>query len=185
VNSTSDPFYPDRGYKIISNLSYAGLGSTTGLHYYKIDVSLMNYFSLAQEVVFASKLRTGIISATRNDQTPIEERFYLGGATSLRGWGHHKITPVNESGLSVGGNTAFEGSAELRFPVYDIFSGVIFMDGGNLWPGSFQYGTDLHYDAGLGIRIKTPIGPIRLDFASPVINDGFRFQFFISVGNAF
>lgn len=186
INSTDDLFYPSKGYKLNANISYAGLGLKSELHYYKIDLSLISYFSLSKDLVLASKLRGGVIQTTRTDQrTPIEERFYLGGATSLRGWGRHRISPLSESGFAIGGNTVYEESLELRFPIYDILNGVVFIDAGNVWPGAYHFEFNLHYDAGIGLRVKTPIGPIRLDFASPVINDGFNLQFFISVGHAF
>jgi outer membrane protein insertion porin family len=187
IDRSDDPFYPSKGYKLDVNVSYAVPGFGSNLHYYKAEVSLVNYFRLDYELTLATKIKTGVIqSVSRSVITPVEEKFYLGGASSLRGWGRHTISPVSQSGFSLGGNTMLEGSAELRFPVYDIFHGVIFMDAGNAWAQTFRYNpADLHYDAGIGLRIRTPIGPIRLDFASPVINDPFTFQFFISVGNAF
>lgn len=186
VNSSDDPFYPSKGYRIDGTASYAGIGYSGAARYYKIQVSFIRYFSLAEDLVFASRLKAGVIQTTRPDRrTPIEERFYLGGASSLRGWGRHRISPLSESGLLLGGNTMAEGSAELRFPVYDLLHGVIFMDAGNVWSESYRLDSDLHYDAGAGLRLRTPIGPVRLDFATPVINDSFDLQFFISIGHAF
>ena len=79
-----------------------------------------------------------------------------------------------------------EGSMELRFPVYDIFSGVTFADFGNIWETSFTYNPDdFLYNVGLGLRINTPVGPVRLDLASPIFEKPIRPQFFISIGHAF
>ena len=187
LNTSDDPFYPSKGFRFNINLSYAGIGFGNTAHYYKIVLLLVNYFALAEETVLATKISTGVVQTVRLDQrTPLGDRFYLGGASSLRGWGRHKITSFTENGFPVGGNTMIEGSAELRFPIYGILHGVTFMDAGNVWAGSYEYGFDrLHYNAGVGLRVKTPIGPVRLDFATPVINDGFDFQFFISVGHVF
>lgn len=186
LDFSNDPFYPSRGYKLNINVSYAIPGFGSDLHYYKTELSLVNYIPLGNEVL-ATKISTGVIqSLGRSPATPVEERFYLGGASSLRGWGRHRISPVDASGFAPGGNTMIEAGGELRFPVYDILHGVIFLDAGNAWAKAFSYDpANLHYDAGVGLRVRTPIGPIRLDFASPVINDHFSFQFFISVGNAF
>jgi outer membrane protein insertion porin family len=88
--------------------------------------------------------------------------------------------------VPIGGNSVLEGSAEVRFPVYEIFGGAAFMDFGNVWPKAFNYNLErLKYDVGLGVRVKTPIGPIRLDLATPVFENKFRTQFFISIGQAF
>lgn len=186
-NTSDDPFYPSRGQRLDGTISLSGLGYSGAVHFYKAELSYARYFSIAEDVVFATRLHTGILQTTRARQrTPIEERFYLGGASSLRGWGRHRISPLNESGIQLGGNTMAEISAELRFPVYELLHGAIFLDAGNVWYDSYYYDfSELHYNTGLGLRVRTPIGPIRLDFATPVINDGFDFQFFLSVGHAF
>lgn len=187
VNTSDDPFYPSQGYRINANVSYAGVGSRGNIHYYKLDLTFIRYILLAKDLVFAMRMTSGVIQATQNSiRTPVEERFFLGGANSLRGWGRRRISPLNESGVPAGGNTMAEGSGELRFPMYDILSGVIFFEAGNSWRDTYAYDfTSLKYDAGLGIRLRTPVGPLRLDFATPVINDRFNLQFFISVGHAF
>ncbi len=79
-----------------------------------------------------------------------------------------------------------EGSAELRFPLYGIFSAAVFMDIGNVWLESWDFNLPgLQYDFGLGLRVKTPVGPIRLDLATPIFNEKFSTQFFITIGHAF
>lgn len=187
LNSSDDPFYPSKGYKAEGTVSLAGLGYASAVHFYKLEVSFVKYFTLDRDLVFATKIRSGVVQATRKSQrTPIEERFYLGGASSLRGWGRHRISPLNESGIPLGGNTMLEGSAELRFPVYELLHGAVFMDAGNVWYEAYEYDfQEFRYNAGIGLRLRTPIGPVRLDFATPVINDRFNLQFFISVGHAF
>lgn len=187
VNSSDDPFYPTRGYRIITGISYAGVGSRGNIHYYKIDLTLIRYILLAKDLVLAARVTSGVIQATQNSvRTPVEERYFLGGANSLRGWGRRRISPLNEAGVAIGGNSMSEGSAELRFPLYDILSGVVFFETGNAWTRTYEYDfRSLNYDAGVGLRLKTPVGPVRLDFATPVIKEGFNLQFFISVGHAF
>jgi outer membrane translocation and assembly module TamA len=79
-----------------------------------------------------------------------------------------------------------EGSLELRQRIYKIFYLVIFGDAGNVWQLHNQYDfNDLLYAGGLGIRIKTPLGPIRFDAAQPVWNNRKRIQLHISIGQAF
>jgi outer membrane protein insertion porin family len=187
LNTTNDIFYPSKGIRLNATLSYAGLGFSSMVDYYKIDFSLVNYMVVSGHTVLASKISTGVIYALGRDKiTPIEERYLIGGASSLRGWERHAISPLNIAGFPVGGNTMIEAGAELRFPVYEIFNGAVFVDAGNVWSESYRYVLpDLHYDAGIGLRVRTPIGPVRLDFATPVINDKPGLQFFLSVGQAF
>lgn len=186
-NTTNNIFDPVKGIKLNGNISYSGIGFNPEYHYYKLDFDVRKYIELETNWILATKVRIGVMQPTVNDkETPIEDRYFVGGAASLRGWSRNSLYPDNEQGISIGGNTLFEASAEIRFPVYDIFGGAFFMDLGNTWAKSYAYNfSELHYNTGLGFRIKTPIGPIRLDFATPIINDPLAFQFFISIGHAF
>lgn len=185
--STKNIFNPKQGSKINSNISYSGLGFNSQFHYYKIDFTFRKYFSLNQLVTLATKIKAGVMQTLMHDpETPIEDRYFAGGASSLRGWGRNDIYPFNMDGFAIGGNSLLEGSIEMRYPIYDILGGALFLDFGNVWAGSYQYELNsLNYNMGLGLRVKTPIGPVRVDMATPIINDNFAFQFFISVGHAF
>ena len=96
----------------------------------------------------------------------------------------------------IGGQTVLNFSTEIRVPITGKFSGVLFLDGGNVWanPWAFKV-ADMRYDVGPGLRYVTPIGPLRLDFGyqlNPIpglVLDGepekrhFRLHF--SIGQAF
>lgn len=185
-NSTNSLFYPSAGQKTELAASLAGIGFSGDVHYYKIEGSHMRYIGLADEFVLALRLRSGIVKPTGSGtRTPVEERFYLGGASSLRGWPRHAVVPEAEAVTGLGGNTLLEASAELRFPVYGVVHGAVFSDAGNVWTGSWEYHiNDLRYNVGAGIRVRTPIGPLRLDFATPVFEKP-KLQFFLSIGHAF
>ena len=95
---------------------------------------------------------------------PFFKRYFLGGATNLRGWGRYEVSPLSGSGLPIGGLTFTNFSTELRFPVFRNFGAVLFLDGGNVWTNPWDFNlNDLRYDIGPGIRYNTPIGPLRLD----------------------
>jgi outer membrane protein assembly complex protein YaeT len=185
--STNNLINPLKGFKINTNVSYSGLGFNKESHFYKIDIQGRKYIPLSDEILFASKLKLGVMQTLQSgSSTLIEDRYYMGGASSLRGWGRHNISPLDINGNAVGGNSMLEGSVEFRFPIYDILNGVAFFDMGNVWYDSYQYNLKLlHYNTGVGLRVKTPIGPIRFDIATPIINDGFDIQFFLAIGHAF
>jgi len=185
-SSTDSRFYPTRGWQFDGHITYMGLGFRSRFHYYMNEIGLVRYYELADDWVLAGKIRVGFIQPLRGEETPIEDRFLLGGASSLRGWGRHQVSPVNQEGKPIGGNSMLESSMELRFPLYDILSGVVFADVGNVWRDAFQYQPrDLRYDTGIGLRVRTPVGPVRLDLATPVLQNEFRPRFFISIGHAF
>ena len=183
----NDMFSPTKGWKFSGMATYMGIGFKSQFHYYKLITEVDYFHPIGNNVVFAGKLKGGIMEPTQGDlQTPIEDRFLIGGSLSLRGWGRHQISPVDEDGNKIGGNSMIESSMEFRFPLFGIFSGVTFMDFGNAWPDSWNFELgNLKYDAGLGLRVKTPVGPIRLDLATPVFYGKLSTQFFITIGHAF
>ena len=104
----------------------------------------------------------------------------------MRGWARAELGPQADDGTPIGGYSLLEGSVALRFPIIGIVSGAMFSDFGNVWMESYSFKfDDLRYAAGLGIRVSTPIGPIRLDVARPVFDDETTGQIHISVGEAF
>ncbi|MDQ1316886.1 MAG: hypothetical protein QG588_535 [Candidatus Poribacteria bacterium] len=73
------------------------------------------------------------------------------------------------------GNILLNGSLEVRFPVYKSFGAALFFDSGQ----SYQKTSDISINSmrssvGFGLRINTPIGPIRLDYGYPIHGDGNR-----------
>jgi outer membrane protein assembly complex protein YaeT len=184
--TTDDLFDPTKGTRINAYYTLMGLGFDSKYHYMKLEIDIRKYFPLTGNKVLATKIRWGGMQPIKGDpETPVEDRFMLGGALSLRGWGRNQISPINENGDLVGGNSMIEASAELRFPIYDILSGGFFLDTGNVWADPFAIDfTDLRTDLGFGLRAKTPIGPVRVDFATPIF-EKFNAMFFFSIGHAF
>jgi outer membrane protein insertion porin family/translocation and assembly module TamA len=127
---------------------------------------------------------------------PYFKRYFLGGATSLRGWGRYEVSPLNSEGFPIGGLTSIEFAEELRFPIRGPLTGVAFVEGGAVAEDSWDFPiADLRYDAGAGIRYLTPIGPVRFDIGyqiNPIPGlkiDGElqerRWRMHFSVGQAF
>jgi outer membrane protein assembly factor BamA len=144
---------------------------------------------------------------------PLPERFFMGGSESHRGFSINQAGPRDpQTGYPIGGNALFFNSLELRVPMAQRrFGFVLFNDSGNVFTTirhmrllkfSQSSPTDFDYDSdavGLGIRYKTPVGPIRFDVGynlnSPryqvATNPGVevqrlsRFQYFLSIGQSF
>jgi outer membrane protein assembly factor BamA len=185
INTTKNVFEPNDGWKWNASLTYMGIGFNSKYHYLKMTVDGRNYLQFMGNWVLASRVNLGFIEPLQGDlQTPLEDRFLLGGASSLRGWGRNAIALISKDGLLVGGNYMAEANLEIRIPIYDIFSGVVFADAGNIWNSALDLPV-LRLDTGMGLRAKSPIGPIRLDVGFPIGENKFKPQFFIMIGHAF
>jgi outer membrane translocation and assembly module TamA len=143
-------------------------------------------------------VRAGSIAAADDldINVPFYRRFFLGGASSLRGWGRFEVSPLSGFGFPIGGRPMLEGSSEVRLAVWGNLGAVAFVDFGNVWADAWGFDPgDLRYAAGPGLRYQTPIGPARLDVGyqlNPIegllVNgepEQRRFRLHFSIGQAF
>jgi len=186
-NTSLPPFNPERGINITLYHTVSGHGFGSPYQFNRTLLDVRQYEGLTEALVLAWRLKAGLlISQETNQFVPVEERFYSGGSTSVRGWSRFELGPRDASGIPIGGNSLLEGSLELRFPIWSILSGVAFTDFGNVWRSSLTYKIDeLRFAAGVGLRVGTPVGPIRLDYARQLGSGEDLTQFFFSFGHAF
>ncbi len=168
------------------------LGSSDLQQFVRLVGDAAAYLPLSRRVVLAMHLRGGVIfapkitlSAGRESFIPPDQRFYAGGSNDVRGYDRNELGPVVyvvpfdslqvtgsdttylPSALRVaatGGDRVAVGNVELRFPaplLGDRFRLAAFVDAGALWSGTGQAG--LRMTPGLGIRVASPLGPIRFD----------------------
>ncbi len=98
-------------------------------------------------------------------EIPIDERFFNGGASSVRSFGERDLGPHDRKGNPIGGEFFTVFNVEYTFPIFGELQGAAFGDAGNLLPSSEHPSIDdLRYGVGVGLRYKLPIGPIRLDY---------------------
>jgi outer membrane protein insertion porin family len=115
--------------------------------------------------------RAGVIHSLTTSDTdeataiPIDERFFIGGATTVRSFGERDLGPHDNHGHPVGGEFYTVFNVEYTFPILGELQGAVFTDAGNLLPTSEDVGlNDMRYAIGAGLRYKLPVGPIRLDY---------------------
>jgi outer membrane protein insertion porin family len=123
------------------------------------------------------------------DDIPIFDRYFLGGADTLRGFNFRQVGPRDTNGQPIGGNTFANATAEYTVPIVERIRGAVFFDIGEVERNAYEFSFgDLKSDAGLGVRLNLPIGPLRLDYGYPLQTDkqsgkGGKIQF--SVGYQF
>jgi len=156
-----------RGYQLAFHSEQAGRIVPGSFAYFSTSADGRHYLPLrGNSLVLASRLQAGNIRPNGLDQTniPFSKRYFLGGATSIRGWGRYEVSPLSASGLPLGGDSLLAFSGELRAVISGNFGGVLFLDGGNVWAESMGFNLhDLRYAVGPGLRYQTPIGPVRFD----------------------
>ncbi len=115
------------------------------------------------------KLRgeAGAMSVGNFDALPPELRFYAGGDRSVRGFDYHEIGEVNANGNIVGGEFLAVASAEFEHYFNESWGAAVFVDAGDAFTHTFS----VSVGAGVGIRWRSPLGPIRIDVAFPVETD--------------
>jgi len=190
-DTTDDPLDPTRGTWLDFSLEPAAEAIGSQLDYVK---SLLEgrVFVPIGPTVLASRLRIGTMVAFGNTlaaDLPVTELFYSGGSDSVRGYGYQKLGPIGAEGEAVGGASLLEGSVELRFPIWSALQGVAFADAGQLSLQAWGWRpASLLYASGVGLRYRTPLGPIRFDVGVPLNppNGGVQsYRLWFSIGQAF
>jgi len=163
-------FNPSRG--LITSVSVELAGGPLGQDkdYYKLITTFDYYRSFLKDLLFEFKLVcAGADDFDDTEKVPIYERFYAGGTNSIRGFKERSVGPKDVSGEPIGGESSIYGTCELVYPLLDMIKVATFFDFGNVWEklGDFA-SSDLRYSTGLGFRVKTPIGPVKVDYGYPL-----------------
>jgi outer membrane protein assembly factor BamA len=187
VDRRSDPFDPGRGWFTSANveLSRPGLGSE--LSFLRSFLQLYQFAPLRGGLVLASAARVGLARTYRDEDLIPSEKFFAGGATSVRGYREDDLGARSIFGDAEGGSALFIGNSEVRFPIYRWIRGVGFLDLGDVYPTASDFLSSVQVATGGGIRLDTPVGLLRFDLGVPVnprpIDPKWRFHF--GLGHAF
>jgi outer membrane protein insertion porin family len=178
-----------------------GTPAAGGAHTYtRIAPESRGYVTLGAAVLGA-RARLGALLG----DVPATRRFFAGGANSHRGFPERHLAPFaagmvdgTQQEVPYGGVASLELSTELRFPLPDLpyippLAGALFLDGGDVTETWSAMNVEaLHWAAGGGFRLPTPIGAVRLDIGYRLNRYGLgepqhdrRFAFHLSVGEAF
>ena len=166
-DSRDNIYEPTRGRRISYTTQWAGHGLGGDFDFYKFTAEARMYKKLGAKNVLAFRARGGFIQG----DAPYSQLFTLGGADSLRGYEDDQFR----------GKYMYNATLEFRFPIVKKVSGVLFTDIGDAWdaPNVTWYNgkKTFNYGVGAGVRITTPIGPVKLDYGVGKHKNKFHFSF--------
>ena len=174
-DSRNDVFNPSAGLFSVNRFELASeaFGSQSNVGYYRATSNNTAYLDLSNEFIWGFALNFGFERSNLvGKEIPKIKLFRLGGTSTIRGY--------QEEALEVDSTNAINGTlslvnyrSELRFPLEGSFGGAVFWDAGNLFIDKIQP-FEVRHSAGIGLRYKTPVGPVSLDFARKIGRIGSR-----------
>ncbi|MDH4217704.1 MAG: BamA/TamA family outer membrane protein [Candidatus Aminicenantes bacterium] len=183
-----DLFNPSRGFFFSSALEWAYPYIKAESEFFKTFNKFQYFASVVPGLTFSSTVRVGLAKG----KIPIHERFFAGGSNSFRGVEFDELGPKDpESGKPIGGKALILFNFEITFPILSAFkdlNGVMFYDKGNVFDRRIQVNLAGLQDAiGMGLRYRTPLGPVRLELAwnLDAPSGEKRVLGFITLGNVF
>lgn len=183
---TRDSLFLTRKGELIELTGFIAGGPLGGtVQDYGLSLEFTKYFSLPLDLIFLVKGQIAITDGWGGDTqsvdggygngVPIFDRLYLGGANNMRGFNFREVGPVDQYGNPIGGNSLAYITFEMTFPIVPRVRGAFFTDMGfvNVSPGDFGT-SNANVDAGFGLRLDLPIGPIRVDYGIPLVYDSWN-----------
>jgi len=161
-------FEPTRGSIMSIAADVAGLAFGDS-KFVRGIANIATFYNVWLDHVVSARAQAGYMVGWSTDPVPLFERFYLGGANSLRGFKARQVSPVDETGTRVGGTILALFNVEYTVPLFFGIRGAVFLDIGQVYGPDTSFGTkfdlgDLRYNGGLSVRWASPFGPLRVDY---------------------
>lgn len=185
-------FAPTKGLLLQGTVELAGGPLGADRDFWKLHGLAARYFKHWDENVLETKIRAGVVDEySDSPRVPIYERYFVGGANTIRGYRERRVGPRDPgNGEPVGGEAFWVANLEETFPVYpDLIKGALFFDIGNAQEDIGDFGgSGTFKGVGVGVRIKTPIGPVKLDMGYPlddVEGESKKLRFYFNISQGF
>jgi outer membrane protein insertion porin family len=155
-----NPTNPRKGWIIDGSASYSESGNGSG-SFARFSGRYSTYVSVGKTLL-ALGARIGYMTSTGGTaEVPIDERFFNGGATTVRSFYEFQLGPKDDNNHVIGGLARSVFNAEYQFPIFGDLVGATFVDVGGVGATPFD---NLRMGVGAGIRYSLPIGPLRVDY---------------------
>lgn len=189
-NHTNDILNPSEGYLVSAEIRpYVDIINTE-TKFYKTMLSISAYhtFDISFQPTLAARYSVGTITGESLENIPADERFYVGGGGSVRGYPYQSLSKIEDDDPE-GGASFQQINTELRIRFLKNWGLATFVGGGFAFDDATpKFNQELLWGAGLGLRYYTAFAPFRADLAFPLdkrkdYDDDF--QLYISIGQAF
>tara|TARA_B100001123_G_scaffold444967_1_gene595233 strand:- start:719 stop:3040 length:2322 start_codon:yes stop_codon:yes gene_type:complete len=178
-DTRGDGYLPNKGQRSSVDLEYSGSELGSDKEFYGIQLKSAWYFKGFGEghvLEFLTQAKS-YESLEGGGSVPYLYRPYLGGSRTLRAYPYREVGPRGSAGDYIGGNTMMHATLEYSIPTpFKIVRLATFYDVGALNSDSYDFSVNgYNDDYGLGFRLDIPfLGPIRLDYAIPLTDDGYN-----------
>jgi outer membrane protein insertion porin family len=176
-------FDATKGTLTTANLQVASVALGGNNQYVEMLVQHSRYYHVPKfpSLIYSASGKLGLAEPFGGQPTlPISQRFFAGGPTDLRGFGFEQAGPLDPvTGNPTGGDALIVINNELRFPIWKLLGGAVFSDTGNVFPTVSDINIGKVTETlGFGLRIKTPVGPLRFDLGFLVANSPPNYRFY-------
>jgi len=177
--STGSPF-PVWGQAVTLQLMGGSTRVLSSIDFFKTVGTFRYLRALSDRNTLIGGVQYGAIQSNDYPRVPVSQRFFAGGDRSVRGFSYKDLSPRDTDGEAIGGRYLEVLNLEYNYRFLDRWSGALFVDAGRAF-NSFSSGYSV--GAGFGIRWQSPVGPFRIDIATPISdNDGDGVRVHLSLG---
>lgn len=159
-----------RGWRLFAEIKGGaeGFGSDTSLIRARLAADWVTTLPWRGRII--TRAEAGALASGDFDKLPPSLRFFAGGDNSVRGYELDTLGPRDATGQVIGGRYLAVASLEYEHPIRGAWSAASFVDAGNAFDNEFS--EDIKLGVGVGLRWQSPVGPVRVDLAHPLNDDG-------------
>ncbi len=186
-DSRDSNILPRKGHKIDAGVKMSGGILGGDVDTYTLSLSGTKHWEMWGDTILTLTGEATTVDAI-NGRVPVFERQFLGGARTLRGFEFRDVGPRDATtGEVLGGQSMAFASVEYTVPIVERVRAAAFYDLGMVNAAAWDFGvSDYYSDAGLGLRLNLPFGPLALDYAIPIespdplADKGGQFNFYLN-----
>ena len=185
-NSENDLLNPTSGFR--TNLTLTPYVGDLNFLRARIGGATRRTFGANGRFIIAGRAALGSSFGIDRDDIPSTERFFAGGGGSVRGFAFQEAGPLDANNDPIGGSSLVEVNFEARAQLRQNLQAAIFVDGGTVSDNNLpDFSEEVLWGAGAGLRYLTPVGPLRVDIATPLNSRDTDdpVQLYISIGQPF